>query len=105
MFNIERNEQCWCGSGKKYKACHLRKDEEMLQPFQNQGYPLPNRNLILTPKQIEGIEKSSKLTKSIIDEAEKIIKEGKGGIEMMHAKEVLRRDRLNAIKKKEWRYN
>ncbi len=29
---------------------------------------------------------------------EKIIKEGKGGIEMMHAKEVLRRDRLKAIK-------
>ena len=29
---------------------------------------------------------------------EKIIKEGKEGIEMMHAKEVLRRDRLKAIK-------
>jgi hypothetical protein len=21
-----RNEPCWCGSGKKYKQCHLRKD-------------------------------------------------------------------------------
>ena len=23
-----RNEPCWCGSGKKYKACHLRQDED-----------------------------------------------------------------------------
>ena len=82
MFNIERNEQCWCGSGKKYKSCHLRKDEEMLQPFEKQGYPLPNKNLILTQNQIEGMEKSAKLTKSIIDETEKIIKEGVSTLEI-----------------------
>ena len=23
-----RNEPCWCGSGKKYKNCHLRQDED-----------------------------------------------------------------------------
>ena len=22
-----RNKECWCGSGKKYKKCHLRADE------------------------------------------------------------------------------
>jgi hypothetical protein len=22
-----RNESCWCGSGKKYKKCHLPEDE------------------------------------------------------------------------------
>ena len=22
-----RNEPCWCGSGKKYKKCHLLEDE------------------------------------------------------------------------------
>ncbi|NJM40059.1 MAG: hypothetical protein HC853_04460 [Anaerolineae bacterium] len=22
-----RNEPCWCGSGKKYKHCHLKEDE------------------------------------------------------------------------------
>jgi len=21
-----RNDQCWCGSGKKYKKCHLEED-------------------------------------------------------------------------------
>ena len=25
---LGRNERCWCGSGKKYKKCHLRQDEE-----------------------------------------------------------------------------
>lgn len=24
---LGRNEQCWCGSGKKYKACHLAADD------------------------------------------------------------------------------
>ncbi|MBN1563106.1 MAG: SEC-C domain-containing protein [Anaerolineae bacterium] len=23
-----RNDPCWCGSGKKYKKCHLREDQE-----------------------------------------------------------------------------
>lgn len=25
--DIGRNELCWCGSGKKYKKCHLMEDE------------------------------------------------------------------------------
>lgn len=24
---LGRNEMCWCGSGKKYKHCHLERDE------------------------------------------------------------------------------
>ncbi|HEY7214559.1 MAG TPA: SEC-C domain-containing protein [Thermoanaerobaculia bacterium] len=24
---IGRNDLCWCGSGKKYKRCHLKRDE------------------------------------------------------------------------------
>lgn len=24
-----RNEPCWCGSGKKYKACHAPQDERL----------------------------------------------------------------------------
>ena len=24
---IGRNDPCWCGSGKKYKKCHLKSDE------------------------------------------------------------------------------
>jgi hypothetical protein len=25
---LGRNDICWCGSGKKYKKCHLEADEE-----------------------------------------------------------------------------
>ncbi len=25
---LGRNDPCWCGSGKKYKRCHLEKDEK-----------------------------------------------------------------------------
>lgn len=82
MFNLERNEPCWCGSGKKYKSCHLRKDEEMLMPFQSENYPIPSRNLILNCEQIEGIKKSAKLTKSILDEVDKIVKEGVSTLEI-----------------------
>lgn len=28
MVELGRNEPCHCGSGKKYKKCHLLKDEE-----------------------------------------------------------------------------
>lgn len=26
---LGRNETCWCGSGRKYKKCHLDEDESM----------------------------------------------------------------------------
>ncbi len=25
---LGRNDPCWCGSGKKYKRCHLEEDEK-----------------------------------------------------------------------------
>jgi uncharacterized protein YecA (UPF0149 family) len=25
--DLGRNEQCWCGSGKKYKQCHFENDK------------------------------------------------------------------------------
>lgn len=27
-ISLGRNDICWCGSGKKYKRCHLGTDEE-----------------------------------------------------------------------------
>ncbi len=28
-----RNDLCWCGSGKKYKKCHLPEDEKKLKNY------------------------------------------------------------------------
>ncbi len=76
MFKIDRNEKCWCESGKKYKICHMRSDEEKLLKYEKEGYPIPSRHLILNTEQIEGVKKSAIITKQILDETEKIIKEG-----------------------------
>ncbi len=27
---VGRNDVCWCGSGKKYKKCHLEDDEKKM---------------------------------------------------------------------------
>lgn len=29
--DIGRNDDCWCGSGRKYKKCHLGDDERKLR--------------------------------------------------------------------------
>lgn len=72
---LNRNEPCWCGSGKKYKKCHYEFDER-LKKLKNNGYPIPNRSIIKTPAQIEGIKKSCNLTKQILDSLDSIIKPG-----------------------------
>lgn len=34
-MKIGRNEQCWCGSGKKYKKCHLNRElDDPVQPWE-----------------------------------------------------------------------
>lgn len=76
MFKIGRNDKCWCGSGKKYKACHYSKDEEMLGKYSSQGYPIPDRSLILSPEQIQGVRDSAKVSVHIMDEVDKIVEEG-----------------------------
>ena len=34
MHKMKRNDPCWCGSGKKYKRCHLDREKEKRLPFQ-----------------------------------------------------------------------
>ena len=75
MTQVSRNDQCWCRSGKKYKQCHLDSDDR-LRELSRQGYPIPDRKLIKTPEQLDGIRKSSQLTATILDELNSIIKPG-----------------------------
>ena len=44
MPNIGRNDPCHCGSGKKYKQCHLRIDEQAPAPVESPGAILHNRD-------------------------------------------------------------
>ena len=75
MFKLSRNNDCWCGSGEKYKRCHIEHDEK-LNAFKREGFPIPSQKLLKTTEQIEGIRKACKLTKSILDSLNDIIKSG-----------------------------
>ncbi len=38
---IGRNERCWCGSGRKYKACHLAADDRKKAANRSSGVASP----------------------------------------------------------------
>ena len=69
---MERNDLCWCGSGKKYKKCHMFMDEKIALHAAN-GEIVPSHKIIKTPAQIEKIKESAKLNTLVLDSvAEKI---------------------------------
>ena len=48
-MTLGRNDVCWCGSGKKYKACHLQFDDK-IAGYQRKGHIVPEHNIIKTPR-------------------------------------------------------
>ena len=69
---MERNELCWCGSGKKYKKCHMPIEEKMMLHAEK-GEIVPTRQLLKTPEQIEKIRISAALNTAVLDEVAKHI--------------------------------
>ena len=61
-----RNDECWCGSGKKYKKCHLDFDHR-LQELYDAGEIVLGRDLLKTPEEIEGIKASAKVNIGALD--------------------------------------
>lgn len=74
-MNLNRNDQCWCNSGKKYKKCHLEFDEK-LDALKAQGYEVPTRDMIKNKEQIEGIKASAKINNAVLDLVKEKIKVG-----------------------------
>ena len=72
MKKLGRNDACWCGSGKKYKVCHMEMDEK-IEGYALQGHTVPSHDILKTPEQLQGIRESSKLNIAILDEIEKQI--------------------------------
>lgn len=70
-----RNENCWCGSGRKYKSCHAQMDNR-LRAMYALGHEIPTHAMIKTPEQIEKIRQSAKINIAVLDEIEKQIHEG-----------------------------
>lgn len=72
---IERNDPCWCGSGKKYKACHMRMDEK-IKSFALEGHIVPDHSMIKTKEQIDGIRTSGLINIAVLDYVAKNIRPG-----------------------------
>lgn len=66
MPALGRNDECWCGSGKKYKKCHADFDER-LQELANSGENVPPRHLLKTPAEIEAIKESAEVNIGVLD--------------------------------------
>ncbi len=72
---LDRNDRCWCGSGKKYKVCHEAFDDKVLR-YQIEGHIIPDRDMLKTKGQIEGIRESSKINIAVLDYVARHIREG-----------------------------
>ena len=70
-----RNDECWCGSGKKYKKCHLANDERM-ESLALQGFQVLPRTLLKTTADIEGIKRSAEVNVGALDYVAEHIKVG-----------------------------
>lgn len=75
MEKIGRNDPCWCGSGKKYKTCHMATDDK-IRHYELQGHIVPDRDILKTKEQIEGIRESSVINIAVLDAVGKMIGPG-----------------------------
>lgn len=72
---LERNDPCWCGSGQKYKKCHMAFDEK-IRTFADQGHIVPEHEMIKTPEQISAIRESCKINVAVLDYVAQNIRPG-----------------------------
>lgn len=72
---MDRNGECWCKSGKKYKKCHLLFDEK-LAFFKTLGHKLPTHAMIKNEEQIKGIKEAAIVNNGLLDYIEAHIKAG-----------------------------
>lgn len=74
-MKLSRNDECWCGSHKKYKKCHLEFDKK-LNYMKRQGYKIPPQKRIKNEEQIEGIKKAAVVNNGLLDYIESHIHVG-----------------------------
>ncbi len=76
-MKLGRNDLCWCGSKRKYKACHMAFDEKInLIVHRNRGITAPMHDIIKTPEQIEGIRHAGEINSMVLDTVSEYVKEG-----------------------------
>ena len=70
-----RNDPCWCGSGKKYKKCHIDFDEK-IEEFEGAGHIFFSMEILKNAEQIEKIKESAKINIAVLDYVAEHIKAG-----------------------------
>ena len=70
-----RDDPCWCGSGKKYKKCHIDFDEK-IEEFEGAGHIVPSHEILKNAEQIEKIKESAKINIAVLDYVAEHIKAG-----------------------------
>lgn len=70
-----RNDPCWCGSGKKYKKCHIDFDEK-IEEFEGAGHIVPSHEILKNAEQIKKIKESAKINIAVLDYVAEHIKAG-----------------------------
>ena len=75
MVKLNRNDPCWCGSGRKYKQCHEAFDRK-IESFAVKGHKVPTHDMIKTPEQVEKIKKSAVINMACLDAVAEAICEG-----------------------------
>ncbi|MCR4746619.1 MAG: type I methionyl aminopeptidase [Lachnospiraceae bacterium] len=74
-MNIGRNDLCWCGSGKKYKSCHLMFDDK-IKRIHDAGHKVPTHKMLKSAADIQGIKDSAKINIACLDYVAEHIKAG-----------------------------
>lgn len=70
---IGRNDPCWCGSGKKYKKCHLLKDS--MSYSKTSKYENKNQ-MVKSPEEIAGMRRAGAFNGELMDYIRPYVKAG-----------------------------
>lgn len=79
---INRNDPCWCGSGKKYKKCHLFDDIAAGKRAPQQRAPAPKKVPLKNPREIEGMRRAGAFNGELLDYIRPLVRPG------MHTEEI-----------------
>lgn len=74
-MKINRNDPCWCKSGKKYKQCHEGFDRKIAS-FAREGHIVPSHDIIKSDYHLQKIKDSAKINMACLDEVAKNIRAG-----------------------------
>ena len=78
---IQRNDPCWCGSGKKYKKCHLFEDEKHQSMTEPVARPVlrhsrKEKKYVKSAREITGMERAGAFNGELLDYIRPFVKAG-----------------------------